>query len=102
MTQPWVTDDRIFGHRAPFTYADFFDETKVQEVRNRVSQSCGRVVIYGHGAYYVAGRADVLVYADMARWENQQRARRHEIHGLGVDNSEEEPSRQYKRGYFVD
>ena len=102
MTQPWVTDDRIFGRRAPFTYADFFDATKVQEVRNRLSQCGGRVVVYGHGAYYVAERADVLVYADMARWENQQRARRHEIHGLGVDNSAEEPSRQYKRGYFVD
>ncbi len=102
MTQPWVTDDRIFGHRAPFTYADFFDVAKVEEARKQISQAGGRVVIYGHGAYYVAERADVLVYADMARWENQLRARRHEIHGLGVNNSEEEPSRQYKRGYFVD
>lgn len=102
MTQPWVTDDRIFGHRAPLTYADFFDADKVAEARKQLSKASGRAIIYGHGAYYVAQQADVLVYADMARWENQMRARRHEIEGLGVHNSDEEASRQYKRGYFVD
>lgn len=43
-----------------------------------------------------------LVYADMARWEIQQRFRRHEVKALGIDNREEPVSLQYKRGYFND
>lgn len=38
----------------------------------------------------------------MARWEIQMRSRRHEINGLGVENSAEGASYHYKRGYFVD
>lgn len=42
------------------------------------------------------------VYADMARWEIQQRFRRHEVKALGIDNRDDSPSVQYKRGYFND
>jgi len=38
----------------------------------------------------------------MARWEIQQRFRRHEVKALGIDNREDSPSVQYKRGYFND
>lgn len=38
----------------------------------------------------------------MARWEIQQRFRRHEVKALGIDNHEDSPSVQYKRGYFND
>lgn len=44
----------------------------------------------------------MIVYVDMARWEIQQRFRRHEVKALGVDNHAEAPSLQYKRGYFND
>lgn len=43
-----------------------------------------------------------LVYVDMARWEIQQRCRRHEVKALGIDNREDAVSLQYKRGYFND
>ena len=43
-----------------------------------------------------------LVYVDMARWEIQQRFRRHEVKALGIDNRNEAVSLQYKRGYFND
>ena len=46
--------------------------------------------------------SDVLVYADMARWEIQMRFRRNEISNVGVDNRMERASLQYKRGFFVD
>ena len=38
----------------------------------------------------------------MARWEIQQRFRRHEVKGLGVDNHADAVSLQYKRGLFID
>ena len=102
LTQRWVTDDRLFVRRASFTYQDFLDEDKVKVARNEMKVQTGLTLVYGHGAFDVAGQADVVVYIDMARWEIQQRSRRKEIDGLGVSNREEDASRHYKRGYFVD
>ena len=102
LTQRWVTDDRLFGRRTSFTYQDFLDEDKVKVARNEMKVQTGLTLVYGHGAFDVAGQADVVVYIDMARWEIQQRSRRKEIDGLGVSNREEDASRHYKRGYFVD
>ena len=102
LTQRWVTDDRLFGRRASFTYQVFLDEDKVKVARNEMKVQTGLTLVYGHGAFDVAGQADVVVYIDMARWEIQQRSRRKEIDGLGVSNREEDASRHYKRGYFVD
>ena len=102
LTQRWVTDDRLFGRRASFTYQDFLDEDKVKVARNEMKVQTGLTLVYGHGAFDVAGQADVVVYIDMARWEIQQRSRRKEIDGLGLSNREEDASRHYKRGYFVD
>ena len=102
MTRPFLTDDRLFGRRSSFSYADFLDNSKVEAFRRRLNQPQGVVLVYGHGAAWVADQPDTLVYADMARWEIQLRSRRHEVEGLGVRNSEESPSLHYKRGYFVD
>lgn len=102
LTQRWVTDDRLFGRRASFTYQDFLDEDKVKVARNEMKVQTGLTLVYGHGAFDVSGQANVVVYIDMARWEIQQRSRRKEIDGLGVSNREEDASRHYKRGYFVD
>ncbi len=102
MTYPYTTDDRLFGFRANFSFADFLDADKLAEAKKQVAESKVLTVIYGHGAALVAPDADLIVYVDMARWEIQMRSRRHEINGLGVENSAEGASYHYKRGYFVD
>lgn len=102
MTRPYMTDDRIFGFRSSFSITDFLDEAKVASCLEELNVAKGLVVIYGHGASQIHPEADCVVYADMARWEIQQRSRRKEINGLGVDNKEEAPSIHYKRGYFID
>ena len=102
MTYPYVTDDRLFGFRSHFTYADFMDKTRLENARHQMETASGLIIVYGHGAAYVAPEADLLVYIDMARWEIQLRSRQHEINGLGVENKAEGASFQYKRGYFVD
>ena len=38
----------------------------------------------------------------MARWEIQLRMRKKEVHNIGINNSDEDFSIQYKRGFFVD
>jgi hypothetical protein len=59
------------------------------------------VLVVGAGAALIA-EPDVLVHADLARWEIQQRQRRHEVPSLGVHDQRERPGRLYKRGFFVD
>ena len=61
----------------------------------------GETVIIGAGAAHVAKNA-TLIYADMARWEIQQRFRKHAVKALGIDNRSDAVSLQYKRGYFND
>lgn len=102
MTYPYVTDDPLFGYRASFTYRDFFDCEKLENFRNEQKDNRGLTILYGPGAATIYPSYDILVYADMARWEIQQRFRRKEINGLGLENKEDTPSAHYKRGYFVD
>ncbi|HEY5500017.1 MAG TPA: mannose-6-phosphate isomerase, partial [Bacteroidales bacterium] len=102
MTYPDVTDDAIFGFMSRLTYLDFLDAEKVEILRQKMKDSSGLIIVYGHAASLIAEEYDCLVYADMARWEIQLRQRRQELNNLGLKNSEETPAIQYKRGYFVD
>lgn len=102
MTAPYMTDDRLFGKRTSFTITDFFCEEKLSACQSDLQQAKGFTLIYGVGAIEVCPAPDLLLYADMARWEIQQRFRRKEINGLGVENRLDEPSLHYKRGYFMD
>lgn len=102
LTKRYLTDDRLFGYRAPLKYADFLDQEKVAAFRKQVASLSGFILVYGHGAAEILPEADTLIYADLARWEIQLRFRRKEINGLGVENKEEAPSYHYKRGYFID
>lgn len=102
MTFPWLTDDRLFGRRASFSFPDFLDKEKVDALRQEIKNSEKDILIFGPGAASICENPDLIVYVDMARWEIQQRFRRKEIDGLGVSNRQEVPSAHYKRGYFID
>ncbi|MDR2119054.1 MAG: class I mannose-6-phosphate isomerase [Tannerellaceae bacterium] len=102
MTAPYMTADRIFGYKSSFTLADFLDKEKLTDCRQQLQHLSGFTLLYGHGAAEVCPEADLLLYADMSRWEIQQRFRRKEINGLGMENRNDEPSVHYKRGYFID
>jgi mannose-6-phosphate isomerase class I len=102
MTHPDVTDDRVFGFLSRLNLDDFFDDQKLREQRVTASESSGISLIIGHGASLICENPDVLVYADMARWEIQQRMRKNKVHNIGLDNYSEKTEVQYKRAFFVD
>lgn len=102
LTYPDVTDDRVFGFMTRLTIDQFFDPQKRSALQQRVREAEGLVVVYGTGASVIAENWDLLVYADMARWEIQLRMRRQPVANLGVSNHVLEFSRMYKRAYFVD
>lgn len=97
-----ITDDEIFGYMTRYNIDCYFDEGKVCDLRNKINQKQGLVIVYGTGAAYIQPEMDLLVYADMSRWEIQMRFRRNEISNVGIENRSERAALQYKRGFFVD
>ncbi len=100
---PWLGDDPVFGRMHPWTMADFFSPEEVRAMQAKLrSYSHGLIVVLGTGAAQLAGAWDVLVYADMARWEIQRRQREHTAGNLGAGNAAASARELYKRAYFVD
>ncbi|NIJ52902.1 class I mannose-6-phosphate isomerase [Dyadobacter arcticus] len=102
MVYPFVTDDQVFGKMNQLVMFDFFEMKSLENVRRRIlGIESGLVVVCGEGAALFAD-ADVLVYADLARWEIQKRMKRNEVGNFGMDNLDENFSLKYKQGYFLD
>ena len=103
MLAPVLGDDPVFGHMNDISLEAFFEEAKLGKARQKVaSWQQGVLLVVGVGASIVSPQPDILIYADLARWEIQGRQRRNEISNLGADNIEESPSLKYKRAFFVD
>lgn len=102
MLERFITEDRVFGVLAPHKMVEFFEPAALALLQAEVeSISQGLVVVMGSGAALVA-EGDVRVYADLARWEIQQRLRRKEIGNWGADNEDEDILRRYKRAFFIE
>jgi mannose-6-phosphate isomerase class I len=96
-------DDPVFGRMNDICLEAFFQATKLDEARQKVaSWHQGLLLVVGVGAAIVSPESNIVVYADLARWEIQGRQRRNEISNLGADNFEESASLKYKRAFFVD
>lgn len=96
-----ITEDRVFGVLSVRTIEEFFDMKKIEELREEIKNtSSGLIVVYGIGAGLIEG--DILAYADMARWEIQQRFRRKELDNWGVGNFDEDVLKKYKRAFFIE
>jgi mannose-6-phosphate isomerase class I len=103
MLAPVLGDDPVFGHMNGIGLEAFFEEAKLDKARQKVaSWQQGLLLVVGVGASIVLLQPDVLIYAELARWEIQGRQRRNEISNLGTDNIQESPSLKYKRAFFVD
>ena len=95
-------DDPVFGFISGLTLTQFFDPAKLEVLRSQIALvSPGVVLVIGCGARLVT-KGDILVYADLARWEAQKRFRRNETSNLGVENRSTAASLQYKRAFFID
>lgn len=102
MVFPYVTDDPVFGYMTSLNLQDFFEKEKVAAIQENLLSVEGIVVIVGTGASLIAPSSDLLIYADMPRWEIQLRFRQNLVGNLGSENFNDEFSYQYKRAFFVD
>jgi mannose-6-phosphate isomerase class I len=96
-----LTDDRVFGVLSHHEMKAFFCNEKLSKAKMSIQESIGLIVIYGVGASLVV-EPDLLIYADIPRWEIQLRYRSKEIGNWKMNNHDEEILRKYKRGYFVE
>lgn len=95
-------DDPVFGYLSGLGLPQFFDLGKLAAARTELTAAGpGLALVVGCGARLIAD-GDLLVYADLARWEAQLRFRRNAAANLGTTNHSLAASLQYKRAFFVD
>ena len=101
MTQSDVTDHRVFGVITKLRMHDFFETAKIEHLKKKQTKT-NLTIYFGIGASLLVDNPDILIYADMARWEIQLRMRKNLVDNIGVNNRQESIEEQYKRAYFVD
>ncbi|MHA0856727.1 class I mannose-6-phosphate isomerase [Paenibacillus sp. CMAA1364] len=102
MIQFNLTEDRVFGRMALHNFSDFLDAKLIEEARDAITNiDQGLVIVYGVGASLVC-EPDLLIYADMARWEITTRYNNNAISNWKADNRNEDAVRKIKRGYFFE
>lgn len=95
-------DDPVFGRLTRLTLDAFLDPAKRAALRERIDAvATGLVIVLGPAALLCC-EPDLVIYADMPRWEAQLRQRRDEVSNLGVENHRLKASLQYKRSFFID
>ena len=97
-----LTEDPVFGRLNEYSLNDYFDPDKFEKARQEIErQKKGPVLVCGAGASTLA-QADIIIYADMTRWEIIQRMRRNQIPNLGFENRDDSPAKKYKQAFFFD
>jgi len=103
MTSRELTDDPVFGRLSELLIEGFVDPVRAASLRDRLSRNRDDVsLIVGTGTSVIEANPDIFIYADLPRWEIQQRQRANKIFNLGVENRRDSAGMRYKRGYFVD
>ncbi len=97
-----LPNDPVFGRLSALELADFFDPDKLRQISDELRSSSRMTVVLGTGTILIPTHYDLLVYADLARWEIQQRQRQGRIGNLGLENVSDKASEKYRRAFFVD
>jgi mannose-6-phosphate isomerase class I len=101
-SRDYWAEDAVLGRMTTRSLIEFFNPDIIQQLRASIeSIRSGVVLVYGIGATLLC-KPDLIVYADLARWEIQRRQRAKLVHGIGVDDSQLSAWEQYKRGFFID
>src|SRR5438876_6151243 len=97
-----LTDDPVFGRISRLIIEDFADPQRTAQLQAACRSAEGVTLIVGTGTALVAPEPDVLILADLARWEIQQRQRANRIGNFPAGDVHESATMKYKRAFFVD
>lgn len=98
---PTLTDDPVFGVISHFTLEEFYDVGALAKLAADVATREQPMLLIGWGAALVPIETDIVVLADLARWEIQRRQRAG-APNWRCQNGDEDDLGKYKRGYFVE
>ena len=98
--RPYVTDDRVFGIMNTLNIQDFYRPDQVEKMREEIAHAKGTALVIGVGASLVC-QGDVLIYADLARWEIQRRFAAGAPNWKS-DNEKAHKLAKFKQGFFVE
>lgn len=96
-----MTDDRVFAQMCLENYEELLKEGAVKQVRKKIEDAEGVVVIYGAGAE-ILYQPDIYIYADMARWNLQLRLRSNKIRNWKNAENYTDNLMKFKWGYFFE
>lgn len=98
----YLTEDRVFGYMSSFEIEEFYDPDRIERLRQTIENIReGVVLVVGFGASLIAS-GDLRIYADLTRWEIQQRYRAGEVGSWRSAKRETDLLKLYKRGYFFE
>jgi mannose-6-phosphate isomerase class I len=97
---PYLTDDRVFGVVSPLSISAFYEASALERLAAMLVSRSEPVVLVGWGASLVPG-SNLLVLADLARWEIQTRQRAGAPNWRS-SNTDQDILTKYKRGFFVE
>jgi mannose-6-phosphate isomerase class I len=97
-----LTDDPVFGRISRLIIEDFADPRRTAQLQEACRSAKGVTLIVGTGTALVAPEPDVLILADLARWEIQRRQRANRIGNFPAGDVHESAAMKYKRAFFVD
>lgn len=96
-----LTDDRIFSHMIPFPAEYFVSQPKLDDIIKAIEAEKGLTIVFGMDTSLIR-KEGLRIYADLARWEIQQRYRSNEIANWKHDNFTMDPLTKFKIGYFFE
>ena len=95
-----LTDDPVFGIMTARRLEEFFPEENLERARRQIGEvGSGLVLVYGVGASLVC-QGDILILADITRWEIQLRFRRGMTNWRTAKQNLTQREK-YKQGYFA-
>lgn len=96
-----ITDDPVFGIMTTRRLEEFYPSENLEEARRQIDRvQSGIVLVYGVGASLVCA-GDILILADITRWEIQLRYRSG-LSNWRTTRCDLPRNEKYKRGFFAE
>ena len=96
-----LTDDPVFGIMTTRRLEEFYPAENLEGARHKINDiQSGIVLVYGVGASLVC-EGDILILADITRWEIQLRYRRG-LSNWRTRHTDLPRNEKYKRGFFAE
>ncbi len=97
-----ITDDRVFGIWGHFKIDEFYQQEASQKVTDQYKDGVLNIIV-GWGSAYLSQHITnkIVILANMARWEIQQRMRNGQPNWHCTNNNED-ILRKYKRAFFIE